>query len=598
MRRPIAILIICLSISIPALAQTVTRETLAQGQLDILLQAQQTLASAEQAGAAMYATTLLEDARWRFSAAQENWNASERERREGARMRANESLATARAAIAKSRWLSTNAAIRGLQEDIGRFGGRSNLQLIEERPDLVFNRGNDSRERIKYAERIVNEADAIGAWEVPGNDLKLAEQHLATARTITSNDRNNTSADYLAFMAEMMARRAFYTARLQQAERNLGPAQLERTRLAQLANEREVAAAERARREANQQAAADMQRLIDQAAADRAARLEAEQRLDTAMSQYENAIANASVADIESLRRQVEDQQLALRSLQQREVMTTEQLATDVQRLRSELEAARASLSADVVATREAELRRREEELTRIRTEREETVARRTEMERQRQQEIETARVRRVELEAQAEQMRQQVAEAQEAARRAQESVAQVQANAEQIKAAAQQTEARVVQTQEEVEKLRSQLSASESETRRLRMQQELSTIASTRTDERGLIVTLPGIFFDVGKSQLKPGARTTLTRIAERLRAADNVTVAIEGHTDSTGSDDANQRLSEARALAVKNFLVGAGLTADRLTAAGRGEVQPVATNNNTAGRQQNRRVELVINE
>lgn len=603
MRRTNLILLLCLFISIPALAQTQTRETLAQGQLDVLLQAQQALAAAEQAAAATHATTLLEEARWRFQFAQTHWNSDDRSKREQARMRANESLSTSHAAIAKARWLSTNSAARALQADITTFGGTPlSIMLSDERPDVVWSRGADSRQRIEFANKAIEAADAIGAWKIAGTDLKAAEQNLKTARIITSKDRNNESADFLAYMAEMEARRAFYLARLAQVEREVNPLQLERTRLAQLASERQLAA-DRAARQARAEVEADLNRRLEQ---ERAARMETERRLDALMTQYENAVVSANPGDVDALRRQVEDQRIALQAIMERERIGDQMLSAEIAGLRSELDRSRATLSAEVVAEREADIRKREDELQRLRTERTEATARREELERAQVAEIEAARQRRADLDRQAEEMRQQVIAAQQAAQAAQasaqEAVQAVQASAEQSVAAARQAaeaaQASAQQTKAEVDKLRTQLSSSEAETRRLRMQQELSALASTRTDERGLIVTLPGIFFDVGKTQLKPGARSTLTRIAEQLRRADNAAIVVEGHTDSTGSSDKNQMLSEARATAVRDFLIGAGVPSTRVSAAGKGEVAPVATNNTTAGRQQNRRVELVINE
>jgi len=128
-------------------------------------------------------------------------------------------------------------------------------------------------------------------------------------------------------------------------------------------------------------------------------------------------------------------------------------------------------------------------------------------------------------------------------------------------------------------------------------MQNELARIAATRREERGLIVTLSsGVFFDSGKSALKKGAKTTLTRIADQLKGDDTIKVTVEGHTDNTGGAAKNQTLSEKRAEAVRDFLVSAGVPSDRITAVGKGDTQPVATNKTAAGRQQNRRVELVI--
>ena len=129
-------------------------------------------------------------------------------------------------------------------------------------------------------------------------------------------------------------------------------------------------------------------------------------------------------------------------------------------------------------------------------------------------------------------------------------------------------------------------------------MEAELARLASTKREARGLVVTLPGIFFDTGKSALKPGAKNTLAKIATQLKGSDAVRIAVEGHTDSVGDDEKNMQLSEKRAEAVRDYLVSSGLGSDRITASGKGEADPVATNKTAAGRQQNRRVELVITQ
>ena len=157
----------------------------------------------------------------------------------------------------------------------------------------------------------------------------------------------------------------------------------------------------------------------------------------------------------------------------------------------------------------------------------------------------------------------------------------------------------REAQTRAELEKVRQEAAQHEAEARRLRMENELARIAATKREARGFVVTLSsGLFFDTGKATLKKGAQATLTRIADQLKTDDKVKVTIEGHTDSVGTAEKNQQLSEKRAQAVRDYLVGTGLAADRLIAVGRGEEQPIATNKTAAGRQQNRRVELVITE
>jgi outer membrane protein OmpA-like peptidoglycan-associated protein len=235
-----------------------------------------------------------------------------------------------------------------------------------------------------------------------------------------------------------------------------------------------------------------------------------------------------------------------------------------------------------VLQEREAQLAQRQQELETLRREREADLARRQEIELQQQSAIAEAQRRRQEAEMQAQALKEQMERAQEEAQRTQA----------ELEKARQQTQA----AQAELERARQELAQRETEARRLRMEQELAKLATTRSDTRGLIVTLPGIFFDTGKSDLKPGARNTLTRIAEQLKSDASIRVAVEGHTDSVGSEEANQTLSENRADAVRDFLVSAGLPGDRVTSTGKGEADPVATNKTATGRQQNRRVELVI--
>jgi len=103
---------------------------------------------------------------------------------------------------------------------------------------------------------------------------------------------------------------------------------------------------------------------------------------------------------------------------------------------------------------------------------------------------------------------------------------------------------------------------------------------------------------FDTGQATLKPGANLVLDRLASFMSQNPQTKVRIEGHTDSTGSADFNQALSQRRADAVAIALENRGLSADRVRAIGRGEDFPVASNSSAAGRQQNRRVEIVFSD
>lgn len=130
------------------------------------------------------------------------------------------------------------------------------------------------------------------------------------------------------------------------------------------------------------------------------------------------------------------------------------------------------------------------------------------------------------------------------------------------------------------------------------RLQLALGAIVETRTTARGIIVNLPDILFDVDRATLKPGAKETLSKICGILQVAGDYNMSIEGHTDSTGSDEHNQSLSERRAKSVSEYLANCGLQASRLTSKGFGEAQPLETNDTAQGRQKNRRVEIVIED
>jgi len=128
-------------------------------------------------------------------------------------------------------------------------------------------------------------------------------------------------------------------------------------------------------------------------------------------------------------------------------------------------------------------------------------------------------------------------------------------------------------------------------------LEQQLEQLAATKTN-RGLVVVLQDVLFDVGKSNLKPGAKVKLERIATVLQAHPERRLLIEGFTDSTGGEQLNQKLSEERAQAVALALVRQGISADRIDSKGYGEERPVAGNDSAAGRQQNRRVELIFSD
>jgi outer membrane protein OmpA-like peptidoglycan-associated protein len=141
------------------------------------------------------------------------------------------------------------------------------------------------------------------------------------------------------------------------------------------------------------------------------------------------------------------------------------------------------------------------------------------------------------------------------------------------------------------------QLAANASQLQAAELQRQLEVLQARPTD-RGLVLTLGDTLFATGKSEIKSGATANLDRLTAFMNEYPKRTAAIEGYTDSMGSDEMNQSLSERRADAVKRYLIDQGVGSARLTSTGRGESSPVADNESAAGRQQNRRVEVVISQ
>ena len=128
------------------------------------------------------------------------------------------------------------------------------------------------------------------------------------------------------------------------------------------------------------------------------------------------------------------------------------------------------------------------------------------------------------------------------------------------------------------------------------RLLKQFNIVLQTRDTARGLIVNMSDVLFDTGKFTLRPVAREKLAKVAGIVAGHPGLRLDVEGHTDSVGGDDYNQRLSEQRGGAVRDYLTKEGMAATSVTAKGFGKDKPVATNDTASGRQQNRRVEIVI--
>lgn len=213
------------------------------------------------------------------------------------------------------------------------------------------------------------------------------------------------------------------------------------------------------------------------------------------------------------------------------------------------------------------------------------------------------AKARQEQLRAQQEQLRAQQADAdRRAAEQARASAEQAKLDADKMRAEAEAAREAALRdrqaAQQEADAARASASKAEQDKAALRAQllQQLNTIMETRDSARGLIMNMADVLFDTGKATLKPTARERLAKVSGILLAYPTLRVQIEGNTDNVGGDEYNQNLSEKRAFGVRDYLVAQGVSGNSLTAVGYGKTRPVASNDTAQGRQQNRRVEMVM--
>ena len=205
------------------------------------------------------------------------------------------------------------------------------------------------------------------------------------------------------------------------------------------------------------------------------------------------------------------------------------------------------------------------------------------------------AQAARTQAEADSAKARNDAADAQAATAKAQSDMAANQASAATALSAAQADA-----DQSRADTLKAQQAAQQAETdkaaMRAKLSEQLNSILQTRDTARGLIVSMSDVLFDTGKYSLKPGAREKLAKVAGILLAYPGLNVEVGGYTDNVGGDAMNQTLSENRARSVRDYLVQEGVSSQSVSSRGFGNSLPVASNDNSAGRQQNRRVELLV--
>jgi outer membrane protein OmpA-like peptidoglycan-associated protein len=202
---------------------------------------------------------------------------------------------------------------------------------------------------------------------------------------------------------------------------------------------------------------------------------------------------------------------------------------------------------------------------------------------------------------AQAAQSQADAAQSQTEALKAQMAAQQAKLDAEQAQAAKAQADAARAQAEaqaadERAKAAEANKNAEDANAVREKLRTQLNSVLATSESARGLIVNMSDVLFDTGKYTLKPTTQISLAKVAGILQAYPGLKVQVEGYTDIVGSDELNQKLSENRASAVKDFLVSQGVSQGNITSQGFGKNSPVADNSTPSGRAQNRRVNMVV--
>jgi len=295
-------------------------------------------------------------------------------------------------------------------------------------------------------------------------------------------------------------------------------------------------------------------------------------KVDESLKRAEDALARkAGNQEIVSAARQ------AVQFAEDARALTTQR--QEEERIAQEREAAAAQAKAEAEAKAAAEAAE---------------AKRKADEEAQRQAELAAAREAKIKAEAELAAVKAKLeADAQAAQAKAQaDALAQAKAEAEALaaktKAEADEREAKAMAEAEQARKA--------AEALRAQLLEQFNLILDTRDTQRGLVINMADVLFDTGKFDLRPIAREKLARLAGIVLAHPGLNLDIEGHTDSTGSDELNQKLSDQRAGSVRKYLIEQGLPETSLIAVGFGKSMPVADNSTAAGRQQNRRVEIIV--
>jgi outer membrane protein OmpA-like peptidoglycan-associated protein len=307
---------------------------------------------------------------------------------------------------------------------------------------------------------------------------------------------------------------------------------------------------------------------------------------ENAATSYANAVAQMKHADDLGTMKHIDKKSLISVS---REVVQTADDAREISVKRIDVDRLDAEKNAAANQVANADAKSHEATLARLRAESAAADADR----RRAEADKATAAAQQQQLDAQAESERNRAAaadankataDANKATLDAQQSQRDAEAESERNKAAAANSNQQLQQAVVDREELRAKLL------------QQFNAILATRDTARGLVVNLSDVLFDTGRFTLRPLAREKLAKISGIVLAYPDLKLAIEGNTDSVGSDAMNQTLSEKRASSVMDYLAQENIPAGSMTSQGFGKTQPVASNDTAEGRQQNRRVELIV--
>ena len=298
-----------------------------------------------------------------------------------------------------------------------------------------------------------------------------------------------------------------------------------------------------------------------------------------ASSSYENAVGKMKRADDLATMRHVDKKSLIAES---REVVQTADDAREIAVKR--IDADRVDADRDAAAAQVADATAKSNEDMRARRNAEAASADANRRRAEAVQATATAQQQQQDAQAESDRNRAAAADANQAAANAQQGQRDAEAESDRNRAAAATSDQQLQQAVRDREELRA------------RLLQQFNAILATRDTARGLVVNLSDVLFDSGKYTLRPGAREKLAKISGIILAYPDLRLAIEGNTDSVGGDAMNQELSEQRAGAVRDYLAKQNIPLTSMTSRGFGKTQPVASNDTAEGRQQNRRVEMIV--